>query len=189
MTLLSVKLCLCQDVSDVTAVDTNAAFGTFYNCETPLALRDFFAHVADYIHGQILSPPASSFCHMILRLFLQKASRPSPHPLTLSLTTWFDSDDKIRQASRCTSYKLKLQETAFLPAFWCFCHHRKDAFCPKERKRHPVVLKGGRELCEHSLSESSLIGHLLGSTQNEWAMMIKDHSLRLCISSWFVTQQ
>ena len=182
----SVKLCLCQDVSDVTAVDTNAAFGTFCNCETPLALREFFAHMADYIHGQIPSPPVSCFCHMILRLFLQKESRPSPHPLTLSLTMWFASDDKLKQAAWCANYKLKLQETAFLPALWCFCHHHKAVFCPKERKRHPVVLKGGWELRKHSLSETSRISHLLGSTQNEWAVTVKDHSLRLCISSWFL---
>ena len=153
-------------MSDVTAVDTNAAFGTLCNCETPLALRDFFAHMADYVHGQIPSPPVSSFCHMILRLFLQKASRPSPHPLTLSLTLRLASDDRLRQAAWCASYKLSCRNP-LLPALWCFCHHQKAVFCPKERKRHPVVLKGGQELCKHGLSETSRISHLLGSTQNE----------------------
>ena len=53
--LLSVKLHSCWDVSNVMAVDTNAAFGTFYNCETPPALRDFFC-----LRGRLRSWPNSS---------------------------------------------------------------------------------------------------------------------------------
>ena len=59
-----------QDLSEVKPADRNATFKTFCNCEMPLGLRDVFAHVADYIQGQILSPPVSTLCYVILQFFL-----------------------------------------------------------------------------------------------------------------------
>lgn len=46
-----------QDLFDVKSMDRNATFKTFYNCEMPAFQEMFFAHMTDYISGQILYPP------------------------------------------------------------------------------------------------------------------------------------
>lgn len=61
-----------QDLSDAKPMDRNSTFKTFYHCDMPLGLSDVFAHMADYIHGQILSLLVSMHCHMTLQFFLQK---------------------------------------------------------------------------------------------------------------------